>query len=346
MTNISNAADIIATAPALDCYVCGSKGIRLHTGLPDPQCIAPGQWNLKRCQNPDCGLVWLDPMPLKEDLWKAYRVYFTHLDYVPGDNRKVDWFNFLLLKIHKPIYKLFEHVVGMRKVEKKWRKKADFMFLGETSPNRGRLLDVGCGKGDLLVRFLQKGWNVEGQEVDAEAVTCARAKHNLNIHQGELENQRFPAESFDVITMNHVIEHVYDPLSLLHECLRILKPGGRIVLATPNIIPCLGYKKFGKYWAHLDPPRHLYLFTKENLKHCVTKAGFRSVNSFIVPGYAEGGAIRASIKREELDYGKKRWEFSKWLEASYLKVLAYYLFFLKKHEDIGEEIFLIATKDI
>lgn len=282
-------------------------------------------------------------MPSKEDIWKAYSSYFTHSDYDQGGARKIDWLNFFLLKVHKPLYKFFEHAVGLRKIEKKWRKKVDLMFLGDCPPG-GALLDVGCGKGDLLVRLLHQGWTVEGLEVDAEAAANARMNHGLKVHLGALEKHRFPDDVFDAVTMNHVIEHVHDPITLIRECLRVLKPGGRLVLATPNI-QCLGYKKFGRYWSHLDPPRHLYLFTKKNLKECVSKAGCHFVDTWCVPGYAEGGAIRVSIEREEDAAGKKRWAFSKWLEASYFKVLAYYLFFVKKDDEVGEEIFLMAIKD-
>ena len=343
MTSISTDPEIINSVPEPACYLCGSQGIILHTCLSDPYARAPGEWNLKRCPNPDCGLVWLDPMPLKEDLWKAYLIYYTHPDYVPEDNRKFDWFNLLLLKIHKPFFKLFEHAVGMRKVEKEWRKKADLMFLGEAPPG-GRMMDLGCGKGDLLVRLLRQGWTVEGLEVDAEAVSNARMNHGLNVHLGELESHRFPDNLFDAITMNHVIEHVHDPVALVRECLRLLKPGGQLVLATPNI-QCFGHKKFGRNWSHLQSPSHLHLFTKKSLKECVSKAGFWSVNVWCVPGYAEGGALRVSIEREEEATGIKRWEFPKWLEASYLKVLAYYFFFVKKNDEVGDEIFLMAIKD-
>jgi 2-polyprenyl-3-methyl-5-hydroxy-6-metoxy-1,4-benzoquinol methylase len=343
MTSISTDSNIINATPEPACYLCGSQGIILHTCLSDHYASAPGKWNLKRCPNVDCGLVWLDPMPAKEDLWKAYRVYYTHPDYVPEDNRKVDWISFLLLKINKPFFKLFEHAAGIRKVEKEWREKADLMFLGEAPPG-GRLLDVGCGKGDVLFRFLREGWMVEGLEVDTDAAAYARMNRGLNVHQGELESQRFSDNLFDAITMNHVIEHVHDPVALIRECLRILKPGGRLVLATPNI-RCFGHKKFGRNWSHLQSPSHLHLFTKKSLKECAARAGFQSINSFCAPGYAEGGAIRVSIEREEDASGKKRWAFSRWLEESCLKVLAYYLFFIKKDDEAGEEIFLIAIKN-
>ena len=335
--------DVMATEPAPDCYVCGAEGRLLYSGLTDPYGSAPGEWTLKRCPNPDCGLVWLDPMPRKEEIWKAYRVYYTHSDYREDGNRKPDPLNFLLLKIHKPLFKLFEHAIGMRRVEKKWRGRADEMFLGE-APSGGRLLDVGCGKGDLLVRLRQRGWNAEGLEVDGAAVNAARKERGLKVHEGELEGHRFPGHSFDAITMNHVIEHVHDPVALLGECLRVLKPGGELALATPNI-RCFGHKMFGRNWSHLQSPSHLHLFTKASLAECAFRAGFRSVRAFCAPGYAEGGAIRVSIERAEEAAGKRRREFSKWVEASYLKVTAYYLYFVKREEEAGEEIFLTARRE-
>jgi SAM-dependent methyltransferase len=344
MTTDSTPMDVMATLAVSACYLCGSQGAILHQDLSDPMAGAPGKWNLRRCPNPDCDLVWLDPMPLQEELWKAYRSYFTHRNYVPEGNQRVDWPNLIFLKILKPIYKLFEHATGLRMIEKGWRKKADRMFLGEDSL-RGRLLDVGCGKGDLLVRLRNLGWDVEGLDVDSEAVAFSRTRHGLKIHHGSLENQQFPAGSFDAVVMNHVIEHVHDPVALLRECFRVLKHGGRLVLATPNIINSLGYKKLGRYWSHLDIPRHLHLFTKKNIKDCAARAGFRSVDAWCAPGYAEGGAMRVSIEREAAASGKKRWELSKWLEASYLKVLAYVIFFWKKEDEVGEEIFLMAIKD-
>jgi len=325
------------------CYLCGSQGVIEQADLPDLLAGTPGKWNLQRCPNPDCGLVWLDPMPTKEDVWKAYRIYFTHPDFIREPAQKNGLWDGLLLKIHKPLFKLFQYVVGMRKAEKTLRKKMDLMFL-DAAPPQGILLDVGCGKGDLLVRLRSRGWTVEGLEVDAEAAELARAAQGLDVYVGKLEDQNFPDHRYDVITMNHVIEHVHDPVALLQECLRVLKPGGRLVLATPNI-NSFAYKKLGGFWAHLDPPRHLRLFTKRTLKECALKAGSRHVDTWCVPVYDEGGIIRISIDRRDDASGKKSWAFSRWLETSCIKVRAYYLFFVKKDDEAGDEIFLMTKKD-
>jgi SAM-dependent methyltransferase len=80
---------------------------------------------------------------------------------------------------------------------------------------------------------------------------------------------------YDVITMSHVIEHVPEPLQLLSECHRILKPGGRLVALTPNT-QSTAHRKFRKNWFYLEPPRHLQLFNAVGLGRLARNAGFVS----------------------------------------------------------------------
>src|SRR5438105_3101279 len=71
-------ADEIRVRPQPECYVCGARGQQQYRDLRDRINHAPGVWNLSRCPNPKCGLLWLDPMPSEEDIGKAYTTYFTH----------------------------------------------------------------------------------------------------------------------------------------------------------------------------------------------------------------------------------------------------------------------------
>ena len=140
---------------------------------------------------------------------------------------------------------------------------------------RGRLLDVGCGSGQFLANMRDLGWEVMGVEPDPEAARVAREKLGLEVCQGTLAESEFPQDSFDVVTMSHVIEHVPDPLGLLKECKGILKPGGRLVLVTPNI-ESLGARVFGEFWRGWEPPRHLFLFSPRTLSRCVESAGLQN----------------------------------------------------------------------
>ena len=76
----SQSTDIIRTAPRPACYRCDVQGLPLYQELEDRLHGAPGKWDLKRCPNHECGMVWLDPMPVEEDIAKAYQNYYTHQD--------------------------------------------------------------------------------------------------------------------------------------------------------------------------------------------------------------------------------------------------------------------------
>jgi len=116
------------------------------------------------------------------------------------------------------------------------------------------------------------GWNVEGIEPDLVAVASARAA-GLSVSEGTLSTVEYPANHFDAITMSHVIEHLHDPLAALRECNRILRRGGVLWVATPNL-GSYGHKLFGKDWRGLEPPRHLVLFTLDSLKTGLKETGF------------------------------------------------------------------------
>ena len=135
-----------------------------------------------------------------------------------------------------------------------------------------RLLDVGCGTGEFLVRMRDAGWDVRGIEPDPASVEVARAK-GLDVQQAGLDEARLEEGSFDAITLNHVIEHLHDPGRAIERACGLLRPGGALWLATPNI-DALGHERFGPDWFGLDPPRHLVLFTPRGLEGLLRRAGF------------------------------------------------------------------------
>jgi len=138
---------------------------------------------------------------------------------------------------------------------------------------RGRLVDVGCGNGKFLARMRALGWDVFGVEPDPQAAQIGREAYGLTIYSGTLEDSSFSLESFDAVTMAHVIEHLTDPLSTLKAARRILKKGGYLLIHTPNL-SSLGHRWFGHHWRGLEPPRHLFLFSPTALLKIVRMAGF------------------------------------------------------------------------
>ena len=254
----------IRTRPHPACLLCGSPGEPLHQGLTDRLFGAPGRWDFKRCSRADCGLIWLDPMPTEEDIGLAYRNYFTH------DEDQKGWKWRLFYGGYRALNALPAWVSGLT-AEKQ---RLASMCLADAPP--GRLLDVGCGDGRFLHRMQQAGWTGEGVDFDARAIARARGKFGLTAHVGDLAGRRYPADQFDAVTMGHVIEHLHQPVTWLAECRRVLKPGGRLVVTTPNMASW-GYRRFQAHAMHLDPPRHLHLFSPANLRTCAAQAGFPQI---------------------------------------------------------------------
>jgi SAM-dependent methyltransferase len=120
------------------------------------------------------------------------------------------------------------------------------------------------------------GWRVEGVDFDPAAAAAAAAR-GLAVRCGSLERQAFPDATFDAITMSHVVEHLPDPLQTLTECARILKPGGRLILWTPNTAS-LGHHLLKQCWRGLEPPRHLHLFSPASVRALLEKAGFPRIS--------------------------------------------------------------------
>jgi SAM-dependent methyltransferase len=140
----------------------------------------------------------------------------------------------------------------------------------------GRLLDVGFGSGQWLLSMRKRGWQVDGVDFDQQAVQAA-TKLGLAVRCGSLEQQNFPKQTFDAVTMSHVIEHLPDPVRTLQECARILKPGGRLILWTPNT-SSLGHRLLKRHWLGLESPRHLYLFSPPSMRTLLEQGGFTRIS--------------------------------------------------------------------
>jgi SAM-dependent methyltransferase len=151
---------------------------------------------------------------------------------------------------------------------------------------RGALLEIGCGNGARLAQLARDGWQVVGQEVDLDSAHHAQARHGVPVLVGDLETLDLEPASFDCVLMNHVLEHLHDPVRMLRECHRLLRPRGRLVAVTPNV-RSLGLQTFGPHWRGLEAPRHIHLFHTGTLA-CVAKlAGFTEFETLTSMAHAE-----------------------------------------------------------
>lgn len=347
--------DLIGTEAKPLCYLCGSPGKILYRECKDRLFGTPGNWTLKQCPSSECGLVWLDPMPIREEISKAYKNYYTHHEAGAGAPKKSkstfkQFMQAFRLTQANGYYALKYRVKNQTSLLGKLaglliylqpavKAKYDFkaMYL-QTRPG-ARLLEIGCGSGDQLAFLQGLGWQVEGLDVDPVAAGVASAR-GLKVHVGSLEEQCFPARQFDAIVSSHVIEHVHDPVGLLRECSRILSPGGRLVIITPNTTSWF-HKWFGANWLALDSPRHLHLFNSISLRRAAEHSGL-SVRVITSTVREADGVYRAS--RDIRDTGhhvwgcRHSWAVRRWSRV--LQLLEWLL--LQLGVDRGEELMAIC----
>ncbi len=193
--------------------------------------------------------VWVThPFPSHEELAKLYST---------GNYRT---------KTGKRFNPVLEYIIYLLTVRK--RKRI------ERFRDHGRILDIGCGRGLFLHIMQEDGWDVAGQEFSEISASYASDIYGIDVRTGELKDCEYESESFDVVNINHVLEHLENPDQVIAECYRILKKGGLLVTAVPNIDSLQGL--FGKkHWFQLDLPCHLYHFSSKSLFDLLQKNSFK-----------------------------------------------------------------------
>src|SRR5271165_518469 len=149
-------------------------------------------------------------------------------------------------------------------------------LLNRLYPQRGRLLEVGSSLGYLLDVFKKDGWDVMGVEPFYQACRHSQEELGLDVKNAILETAGLPEASFDVVLLNHVIDHLDDPMGTLREVNRILKPEGHFVIETPRY-DTLMFKLLGRRERSLGCAGHIYFFTTRTLRNLYEAAGFKTV---------------------------------------------------------------------
>ncbi len=155
------------------------------------------------------------------------------------------------------------------------QRKEDVRYIADyvNARSPGRVLDIGFGLGELLEQLTGKN-ECFGLDPSEKAVEVARQWCSAELRHGVLEKGTFPSSSFDVVTANHVIEHVDEPIPFVETIFEILKPGGDFICGTPNFASAAA-RVYGDRFRLLHDPTHVSLFSDDSLVRLLRDTGFR-----------------------------------------------------------------------
>lgn len=229
-----------------NCPVCGETEFKKFLRVRDYM-ISKEKFNIVTCEN--CSFHFTNPIPEEKNIGK----YYKSTDYISHSSNKKGIINFLYNIVRK----------------KTLKKKVDLI---RYEIEGDELLDIGSGTGHFLKAAKDKGFNGIGIEPNAEARKFAHSKNEVrSVSQEELHVME--RHSFDVITMWHVLEHVYDLKTDLKKINEILSASGKLFIAVPNM-NSFDARFYKKYWAAYDVPRHLYHFKQIHLSRLMLEYGF------------------------------------------------------------------------
>ena len=205
-----------------------------------------------RCHG--CGLVFANPRPDRQGLLEFYESYF------PPESESL-WQEQMAQVFLKE---------GLRKIDA--LRAANLIHV--SSPPR--IFDIGCGMGYFLDLMRQHGWDTMGVEPAPAACRYARDTLGLNVVEGTIESVEVE-ESFDVVTLWYVLEHVPNPGEILDRAAALLHPGGLLIVRVPNqsipidrALAALGLQRFFL----MNPPRHLFDYSPRTLAMFLERSGF------------------------------------------------------------------------
>jgi SAM-dependent methyltransferase len=239
---------------SVPCPLCGADSSERLFVTRDRLVGLPGEFTLARCRA--CGFVYLNPRPTPE----ALAGYYPD-DYYPIDEEQESP---EALAVARGLLARVQQAVPERNL---------------------RILDIGCGTGLFLKLAREVGHDVSGIELSESAAEYGRQVYSLPIQCATLESADLAEDSFDVVTMWHVLEHLPDPIAALAKVRRVLRPDGVVLFAVPNIASAEA-RVFGRRWFSLDIPRHLLHFSPDSARRAVESAGMSLLRIDHSPGTA------------------------------------------------------------
>lgn len=237
----------------LNCPVCDGASFSLHHTSTD-HTVSGDSFNVQQCEM--CGFLFTNPRPSQAEIGPFYE----SKDYISHSNSKKGLFN--------QVYQQVRNVAIRQKTD---------LISKLTGLKALSLLDIGCGTGEFLAGCRAKGWKVQGVEPGVAARGQAIANYGLNVTGEEYLDRS--SDTYDAITMWHVLEHVHDLNNRIDQVYRLLKKDGVLIIAVPNHTSN-DASAYGNSWAAWDVPRHLYHFSPVTIKKLLSKHGFNHSASY------------------------------------------------------------------
>jgi 2-polyprenyl-3-methyl-5-hydroxy-6-metoxy-1,4-benzoquinol methylase len=234
-----------------NCLICGSADIAFVLKAKD-ETVSGEYFEIWQCNN--CTLRFTQDVPDEKNIGGYYKssTYISHSNTSKG----------LINKLYHTV-RSFTLQSKRKLVEK------------ESGKRKGNLLDIGAGTGAFASIMKKSGWNVTALEPDESA--RANAKKDFNIELSPSEDVfKLQPDSFDVITLWHVLEHVHELHTYLDTFHSLLIKGGTLIIAVPNYTS-YDAKAYLNYWAAYDVPRHLYHFSPQSMSMLLNNHQFKLV---------------------------------------------------------------------
>jgi len=236
------------------CPACGGPLGGTLLDSPDRLCGLPGTYSVARCQA--CGLGVTLPVVDAARLASYYPTTYGAYELPIG----------ILGRVSQAIQRL---------QSRQALRTAPLAHLAQLPV--GRLLDVGCGRGDLGSWLIQRGWSVTGVEPSAQACTVARDR-GVDARMGTLTEVELEPARYDAVVFRQSLEHVIDPVADLRRAREALRDRGVAIVSVPNF-GCWQRRRFGERWFHLDLPRHRVHFDENALRTTLARAGYARVET-------------------------------------------------------------------
>jgi len=202
-------------------------------------------------QNSEYGFLETQPQPSSDKLPE----YYQSEDYISHTDSK------------RNLFEKAYHLVRSISLKKKLN------LINSLASEEKKLLDVGCGTGDFLKTAQQNNWQISGIEPNKEARDIANKKTNNSVFETE-QLLKFKPNSFNVITLWHVLEHLPNLEEQIAIFKKLLKPNGTLIIAVPNY-KSYDAKHYKQFWAAYDVPRHFWHFNQASISKLVSKQSFK-----------------------------------------------------------------------